>query len=163
MELRSTTLLASSSSSSSSSFSPFLKLPPRHQITTLNPKPPFLKTHCLNVRAKQASSSSPSRIETKKNEEEEVYDCVVVGAGVSGLCTAQAMATKHGSDVKKVMVTEARDRVGGNITTVQRGEYLWEEGPNSFQPGDPILTMVVRYVYLAYFISLVLKLRGILL
>ena len=88
---------------------------------------------------------------------------MVVGAGISGLCAAQAMATKHGSDVKKVMVTEARDRVGGNITTVQRGEYLWEEGPNSFQPGDPILTMVVRYVYLAHLLSLVLNLIGTLL
>ncbi|CAO2173954.1 unnamed protein product [Urochloa humidicola] len=70
-------------------------------------------------------------------------DCVVVGGGISGLCTAQALATKHG--VGDVLVTEARARPGGNITTVERPEegYLWEEGPNSFQPSDPVLTMAV--------------------
>lgn len=70
-------------------------------------------------------------------------DCVVVGGGISGLCIAQALATKHRDTAPNVVVTEARDRVGGNITTVERDGYLWEEGPNSFQPSDPILTMVV--------------------
>jgi hypothetical protein len=71
-------------------------------------------------------------------------DCVVVGGGISGLCTAQALATRHGVD--DVLVTEARARPGGNITTVERPDegYLWEEGPNSFQPSDPVLTMAVR-------------------
>ncbi|XP_030471495.1 protoporphyrinogen oxidase 1, chloroplastic [Syzygium oleosum] len=72
-----------------------------------------------------------------------LVDCVVVGGGISGLCIAQALATKHRDRAPDVVVTEARDRVGGNITTVERDGYLWEEGPNSFQPSDPILTMVV--------------------
>ncbi|VAI27245.1 unnamed protein product [Triticum turgidum subsp. durum] len=68
-------------------------------------------------------------------------ECVIVGAGISGLCTAQALATRYG--VSDLLVTEARDRPGGNITTVERPDegYLWEEGPNSFQPSDPVLTM----------------------
>lgn len=70
-------------------------------------------------------------------------DCIVVGGGISGLCIAQALATKHGDAVPNVIVTEARDRVGGNIITVQKDGYLWEEGPNSFQPSDPMLTMLV--------------------
>uniref|UniRef100_A0ACD5VWF0 Uncharacterized protein n=1 Tax=Avena sativa TaxID=4498 RepID=A0ACD5VWF0_AVESA len=70
-------------------------------------------------------------------------DCVIVGGGISGLCTAQALATKYG--VRDLLVTEARARPGGNITTVERPDegYLWEEGPNSFQPSDPVLTMAV--------------------
>lgn len=68
---------------------------------------------------------------------------MVVGGGISGLCIAQALATKHSSVAPNLIVTEARDRVGGNIITVQRDGYLWEEGPNSFQPSDPMLTMVV--------------------
>ncbi|KAH7521074.1 hypothetical protein JRO89_XSUnG0119700 [Xanthoceras sorbifolium] len=70
-------------------------------------------------------------------------DCVIVGGGISGLCIAQALATKHRDVAPNVIVTEAKDRVGGNIITVQRDGYLWEEGPNSFQPSDPMLTMVV--------------------
>ncbi|KAG6748326.1 hypothetical protein POTOM_048243 [Populus tomentosa] len=70
-------------------------------------------------------------------------DCVIVGGGISGLCIAQALATKHWDVAPNVIVTEARDRVGGNITTLERDGYLWEEAPNSFQPSDPMLTMVV--------------------
>ncbi|KAL1206252.1 Protoporphyrinogen oxidase 1 [Cardamine amara subsp. amara] len=70
-------------------------------------------------------------------------DCVIVGGGISGLCIAQALATKHPDAAPNLIVTEAKDRVGGNIITCEENGYLWEEGPNSFQPSDPMLTMVV--------------------
>ncbi|KAJ8423341.1 hypothetical protein Cgig2_029735 [Carnegiea gigantea] len=70
-------------------------------------------------------------------------DCVIVGGGISGLCIAQALSTKHASVSLNFIVTEARDCVGGNITTLESDGYLWEEGPNSFQPSDPVLTMAV--------------------
>ncbi|KAM1811535.1 hypothetical protein ACFX12_028165 [Malus domestica] len=38
-------------------------------------------------------------------------DCVVVGGGISGLCIAQVLATKHGDAVPNVIVTETRDRL----------------------------------------------------
>lgn len=75
--------------------------------------------------------------------ESSMVDCVVVGGGISGLCVAQALATKHRDVAPNVIVTEARDRVGGNIITVEKDGFLWEEGPNSFQPSDPMLTMAV--------------------
>ncbi|KAI9180316.1 hypothetical protein LWI28_003554 [Acer negundo] len=70
-------------------------------------------------------------------------DCVVFGGGISGLCIAQALATKHRDVAPNVIVTEAKDRIGGNIITFQRDVFLWDEGPYSFQPSDPMLTMVV--------------------
>lgn len=72
-----------------------------------------------------------------------MLDCVIVGGGISGLCIAQALATQHKDEFRNVIVTEAKERVGGNITTVEREGFLWEEGPNSFQPSDSMLTMVV--------------------
>ncbi|XP_023547363.1 protoporphyrinogen oxidase 1, chloroplastic-like [Cucurbita pepo subsp. pepo] len=89
--------------------------------------------------AEGSTALSPS----KGSAPSSIVDCVVIGGGISGLCIAQALATKHSDVAPNILVTEARGRVGGNITTVERDGYLWEEGPNSFQPSDPILTMVV--------------------
>lgn len=96
----------------------------------------------LQCSIAEGSTISPSNIDDGGIP---TADCVIVGGGISGLCIAQALATKHRDVASNVIVTEARDRVGGNITTVERDGYLWEEGPNSFQPSDPILTMVVRF------------------
>lgn len=74
-----------------------------------------------------------------------VYDVVVVGGGISGLVTAQALVSKHG--IKNFLVTEARERVGGNITTMSGDGFIWEEGPNSFQPNDSMLQIAVSSIY----------------
>lgn len=76
-----------------------------------------------------------------------VLDCVIVGGGISGLCIAQALSTKYSNLSTNFIVTEAKDRVGGNITTMEADGYLWEEGPNSFQPSDAVLTMAVSLFF----------------
>ena len=71
-------------------------------------------------------------------------DAVVVGGGISGLCTARVLAENFREAVPRVTVTEARPAVGGNIVTRASDEgYLWEEGPNSFTPSDGVLKMAV--------------------
>ncbi|KAH7420737.1 hypothetical protein KP509_13G019800 [Ceratopteris richardii] len=114
---------------------------PGQTDSTLKADQQHSKAHYVQVYDKEVAASSSSTSDKTKTAEH--YDCVIVGAGISGLCTAQALAKKYSGDVRKVLVTEARDRVGGIIKTVQKGDYIWEEGPNSFQPSDPMITMVV--------------------
>ena len=97
------------------------------------------------VRCAVAGESTISSSKVGDGNNYSPVDCVIVGAGISGLCIAQALATKHGDVGSNVIVTEARDRVGGNITTMEGDGYLWEEGPNSFQPSDSMLTMAVSF------------------
>ncbi|KAG8477567.1 hypothetical protein CXB51_030815 [Gossypium anomalum] len=118
---------------SSPSVSPFSIS--HHQLPPRSRKP--FKPRCSLAEGPTISSSKID------GGESSIADCVVVGGGISGLCIAQALVTKHRDVASNVIVTEARNRVGGNITTVERDGYLWEEGPNSFQPSDPILTMAV--------------------
>jgi len=103
------------------------------------------KRGVLQVRASAPPEAVAKGTPTKSQEfptevPKEVLDCVVVGGGLSGLCVGQVLGQKKIAE--SYLVTESRDRIGGNITTCTNDEgFMWEEGPNSFQPGDPILRM----------------------
>ncbi|MEG5055259.1 MULTISPECIES: protoporphyrinogen oxidase [unclassified Microcoleus] len=74
----------------------------------------------------------------------ELLDTLIVGAGISGLSLAHALhkeATNPSS--LKILVAESQGRVGGNITTVTAGGFLWEEGPNSFSPTPELMKLAV--------------------
>ncbi|EEF47157.1 protoporphyrinogen oxidase 1, chloroplastic [Ricinus communis] len=120
-------------------FSLFLRSTP--SLVPSYPKTTINRTLKLQLRC-SITEQSTTTISPGGNSQSPA-DCVIVGGGISGLCIAQALSTKHRDIATNVIVTEARDRVGGNITTIERDGYLWEEGPNSFQPSDPMLTMVV--------------------
>jgi len=95
------------------------------------------------IAVARRSTAPRYTVAARASNDSAVLDTVVVGAGISGLVTAQALQTQHGDHVKTFLVTEGRERVGGNITSMQGDGYVWEEGPNSFQPNDAMLQAAV--------------------
>lgn len=63
----------------------------------------------------------------------DTIDVAVVGAGISGLAAAWALA----KDGFRVRVFEQRDRAGGRIVSSQSGGFLMEHGPNAIVAPAP--------------------------
>src|SRR4051794_24584706 len=70
-------------------------------------------------------------------------DVVVVGAGFAGLTAARELAAKG----KKVVVLEARNRVGGRVWQHDLGNGDWSErgGPFIGPTQDPLMAMAKAY------------------
>ncbi|NUN64867.1 protoporphyrinogen oxidase [Pseudanabaena biceps] len=85
-------------------------------------------------------SSTPNQTDNPSSSQ--TLDVLVVGAGISGLAIAHELVF---AKWRQVLIAEAQDRVGGAIVSMQNEEgYLWEEGPNSFQPAPELLRLAVE-------------------
>ncbi len=54
----------------------------------------------------------------------ESYDAIIIGSGISGLCTAALLSMKG----KKVLVLEKHFKIGGWTHTFRRNNYEWDVG-----------------------------------
>ena len=69
-------------------------------------------------------------------------DCLVVGSGISGASLAFNLVHNHNLD--NVLLVEANSVTGGNLISKENDEgFVWEEGPNSFQP-TPYLCRLIH-------------------
>ena len=91
--------------------------------------------------ASTASCRSASLVGLGAKGGTEECDVLVVGSGISGSCCAFHLAKNEG--VENVILAERNPVVGGNVisksVTDDDGEFIWEEGPNSFQPTPAIV------------------------
>jgi len=67
-------------------------------------------------------------------------DCLVIGSGVSGSSLAFNLVKNQGID--NVLMVERNPTVGGNLISKEEDGFVWEEGPNSFQPTPYICRIV---------------------
>lgn len=47
--------------------------------------------------------------------QDKVYDCIVIGAGLSGMQTAKSLVVDHNVSAKNILLLEAQDYIGGRV------------------------------------------------
>ncbi|PCJ51475.1 MAG: protoporphyrinogen oxidase [Candidatus Hydrogenedentota bacterium] len=61
---------------------------------------------------------------------------IVLGAGISGLCTANRLCESYASD--EVLVLDGAEKAGGYIQSERVDGYLCDRGPNGFLSKEPL-------------------------
>eukprot|EP00668_Euglena_longa_P013993 GGOE01017949.1.p1 GENE.GGOE01017949.1~~GGOE01017949.1.p1 ORF type:complete len:587 (-),score=116.42 GGOE01017949.1:219-1979(-) len=121
---------------------------------TRKPPGPRVSPHSLAARAVAVSSlairtlagrgclvgPSHSCMVSVVGEVDHEVDVLVVGSGVSGSCTAWNLLKNQ--KVTRLLLTERNPVVGGNVISRTDGNFVWEEGVNSFQPTPAIMRVV---------------------
>jgi oxygen-dependent protoporphyrinogen oxidase len=67
-------------------------------------------------------------------------DCLVIGGGISGLSTG--LLVSKGASV--LVADKSTGKPGGVIETRTEDGFIWEEGPNTFQPQDGTLSLAAE-------------------
>jgi oxygen-dependent protoporphyrinogen oxidase len=70
-----------------------------------------------------------------------MYDCIIIGAGISGLSVAAGLSMRG----KEVLVLDKASRVGGTMVSIRRQGYLIDFGPTTMLHTTPVIDELVRY------------------
>ena len=92
----------------------------------------FLTPSPSQLRPTLRSSSTTSTTNLSATTTPKGVDCIVVGGGISGSTLAHNLVYQSSNELS-ILLTEARDYLGGNVKSHRTEDgFLWEEGPNSF-------------------------------
>ena len=85
---------------------------------------------------------------SKTQNDEKIYDVIIIGAGISGLAAADYLI----DDGNDVLVLEARDRIGGRIWSYSWNGVTIEEGANWIHTsiGNPLSELAERHGFSTY-------------
>ena len=98
-------------------------------------------TTTTTTGASHPTSSSSSLFGSNIHDDATTTDCLIIGSGISGSCLAFHLKHNHGID--NLILAERNAVVGGNVISRSNDEgFVWEEGPNSFQPTPAICQTV---------------------
>jgi protoporphyrinogen/coproporphyrinogen III oxidase len=95
----------------------------------------------MTVAESASSTPSPAAAAAASGGGGAEVDVLIVGSGVSASSLAHTLLKD--SPELSILMTEARDVVGGNVISREEGGYIWEEGPNTFQPAPHIMRLAV--------------------
>src|SRR5690349_11147727 len=85
---------------------------------------------------------TPAAVESQKQINNEEYDVIIIGAGFAGLIAARELSLRG----RKVLINEAKDRIGGRTFTAQLENRNFEIGGTWIHWSQPhVWTEVTRY------------------
>jgi hypothetical protein len=88
-------------------------------------------------------------VRISKNQSDDVYDAVILGAGISGLVACSIVLQDGASNLKLI---DSYKHIGGNHINVDIGEYSFDIGSFIFQDDSPLLRHFPEL--LAYYIEI---------
>ena len=73
-----------------------------------------------------------------------IYDCIVIGGGISGLYISQQLSHKYASQSKKIALFEMGESYGGRIATFKDKKIMYEMGAARFNKNHKLLIGLLK-------------------
>ena len=97
---------------------------------------------CLANGSNETGLPTKAAVQSGQAKNDEIYDVIIIGAGFTGLIAARELGLRG----RKVLLVEARDRIGGRTFTAEIDNHKFEIGGTWIHWSQPhVWTEVTRY------------------